>query len=91
METARSQTEAKFQEGRIPEPTNAGAKARQIHPPTKITKEILALDEGKFKPPPPMTTPVEKRTVGKFYEFHGEVGYTTNEYMHPKRQIGEML
>nr|GEY48202.1 hypothetical protein [Tanacetum cinerariifolium] len=39
---------------------------------TKTTKEILALDKGKFKLPPPMTTPVEKRNVSKFYEFHGE-------------------
>ncbi|GKB00586.1 hypothetical protein Tco_0828579 [Tanacetum coccineum] len=27
---------------------------------TKSPKEILALDKGKFKTPPPMTTPVEK-------------------------------
>ncbi|GKF09676.1 hypothetical protein Tco_0043900, partial [Tanacetum coccineum] len=37
---------------------------------TKTPKEILALDKGKFKPPPPMTTPVEKRRswrhVGSF-------------------------
>ncbi|GKF21416.1 hypothetical protein Tco_0070054, partial [Tanacetum coccineum] len=28
--------------------------------------------EGKFKAPPPITTPVEKRNHTKFYEFHGE-------------------
>nr|GFC87601.1 reverse transcriptase domain-containing protein [Tanacetum cinerariifolium] len=39
---------------------------------TKTPKEILALDKGKFKPPPPMTTPVEKRNASKFCEFHGE-------------------
>ncbi|GJZ70232.1 reverse transcriptase domain-containing protein [Tanacetum coccineum] len=32
---------------------------------TKTPKEILALDKGKFKPPPPMTTPVEKRNASK--------------------------
>ncbi|GJU68921.1 reverse transcriptase domain-containing protein [Tanacetum coccineum] len=58
---------------------------------TKTPKEILALDKGKFKPPPPMTTPVEKRNASKFCEFHGEVGYTTDECMHLKRQIEEML
>ncbi|GKA45047.1 hypothetical protein Tco_0737843 [Tanacetum coccineum] len=57
----------------------------------KIPKEILALDKGKFKPPPPMTTPVEKRNASKFCEFHGEVGHTTDECMHLKRQIEEML
>ncbi|GJS50846.1 hypothetical protein Tco_0624208 [Tanacetum coccineum] len=41
---------------------------------TKTPKEIIALDKGKFKPPPPMTTPVEKRNASKFCEFHGEVG-----------------
>ncbi|GJX80084.1 reverse transcriptase domain-containing protein [Tanacetum coccineum] len=57
----------------------------------KTPKEILALDKGKFKPPPPMTTPVEKRKASKFYEFHGEVGHTTDEYMHLKRKIEECL
>ncbi|GJX38772.1 hypothetical protein Tco_0252075 [Tanacetum coccineum] len=46
---------------------------------TKTPKEVLALDKGKFKPPPPMTTPVEKRNARKFCEFHGEVGHTTDE------------
>ncbi|GKC00519.1 reverse transcriptase domain-containing protein, partial [Tanacetum coccineum] len=58
---------------------------------TKTPKEILALDKGKFKPPPPMTTPMEKRNASKFCEFHGEVGHTTDECMHLKRQIEEML
>nr|GEY38413.1 reverse transcriptase domain-containing protein [Tanacetum cinerariifolium]GEY97022.1 reverse transcriptase domain-containing protein [Tanacetum cinerariifolium] len=46
---------------------------------TKTPKEILALDKGKFKPPPPMTTLVEKRNASKFWEFHEEVGHTTEE------------
>ncbi|GKB04880.1 reverse transcriptase domain-containing protein, partial [Tanacetum coccineum] len=58
---------------------------------TKTPKEILALDKGKFKPPPSMTTPVEKRNANKFCEFHGEVGHTTDECMHLKRQIEKML
>ncbi|GJR01347.1 hypothetical protein Tco_0524331 [Tanacetum coccineum] len=33
---------------------------------TKTPKEILAFDNGKFKPPPPMTTLVEKRNASKF-------------------------
>ncbi|GJZ01275.1 reverse transcriptase domain-containing protein [Tanacetum coccineum] len=57
----------------------------------KTPKEILALDKGKFKPPPPMTTPVEKMNASKLCEFHGEVGHTTDECMHLKRQIEEML
>ncbi|GJU13103.1 reverse transcriptase domain-containing protein [Tanacetum coccineum] len=38
-----------------------------------------------------MTTPIEKRNARKFCEFHGEVGHTTDECMHLKRQIEEML
>ncbi|GJY31072.1 reverse transcriptase domain-containing protein [Tanacetum coccineum] len=37
---------------------------------TKTPKEILALDKGKFKPPPPMTTPMEKRNASKLCEFY---------------------
>ncbi|GJY18724.1 reverse transcriptase domain-containing protein [Tanacetum coccineum] len=57
----------------------------------KTLKEILALEKGKFKAPPPMTTPVEKRNNSKFCEFHGEVGHNTDECMHLKRQIEELL
>ncbi|GKC22178.1 hypothetical protein Tco_1024328 [Tanacetum coccineum] len=38
-----------------------------------------------------MTTPVEKRNASKFCEFHREVRHTTDECMHLKRQIEEML
>ncbi|GKC45514.1 reverse transcriptase domain-containing protein [Tanacetum coccineum] len=58
---------------------------------TKTPKEIFALGKGKFKAPPPMTTPVEKRNARKFCEFHGEVGYNTDECMHLRKQIEEML
>ncbi|GJW21958.1 reverse transcriptase domain-containing protein [Tanacetum coccineum] len=47
--------------------------------------------KGKFKAPPPMTTPVEKRNHAKFCEFHGEVGHNTDECMHLKKQIEEMI
>nr|GEU88290.1 hypothetical protein [Tanacetum cinerariifolium] len=46
---------------------------------------------GTNKAPPPMTTPVEKRNHAKFCEFHGEVGHNTNECMHLRKQIEEML
>ncbi|GJZ66967.1 hypothetical protein Tco_0630207 [Tanacetum coccineum] len=57
---------------------------------TKTPKEIFALEKGKFKAPPPMTTPVEKHHA-KFYEFYGEVGHNIDECMHLKKQIKEML
>ncbi|GKE65880.1 hypothetical protein Tco_1520041 [Tanacetum coccineum] len=52
---------------------------------TKTPKEIFALDKGKFKALPPMTTPVEKRNHAKFFEFHGEVGHNTDECMDLKK------
>ncbi|GJR93030.1 hypothetical protein Tco_0265204 [Tanacetum coccineum] len=58
---------------------------------TKTPKEIFALEKGKFKAPPPMTTPVEKQNHTKFCKFHGEVGHNTNECMRLKKQIEEML
>nr|GEW91179.1 reverse transcriptase domain-containing protein [Tanacetum cinerariifolium] len=57
----------------------------------KTPKEIIALGKRKFKPPSSMTTSVEKRNASKFCEFHGEVGHTTDECIHLKRQIEEML
>ncbi|GJR55464.1 reverse transcriptase domain-containing protein [Tanacetum coccineum] len=58
---------------------------------TKTPKEILALEKGKFKAPPPMITPVEKRNANKFCEFHGEVGHNTDECNHLRKQIEDML
>ncbi|GJU16429.1 hypothetical protein Tco_1144395 [Tanacetum coccineum] len=58
---------------------------------TKTPKEILALEKGKFKAPPPMTTPVEKRNANKFCEFHREVGHNTDECNHLRKQIKDML
>ncbi|GKA82389.1 reverse transcriptase domain-containing protein [Tanacetum coccineum] len=58
---------------------------------TKTPREILALEKGKFKTPPPMTTPVEKENVNKFCEFYGEVGHNTDECNHLRKQIEDML
>ncbi|GJS21474.1 reverse transcriptase domain-containing protein [Tanacetum coccineum] len=57
----------------------------------KYPKEILALEKGEFKAPPPMMIPVKKRNNIKFCEFHIEVRYNTDECMHLKRQIEELL
>ncbi|GJT77232.1 hypothetical protein Tco_1043957, partial [Tanacetum coccineum] len=58
---------------------------------TKTPKEIFALEKGKFKTPPPMTTPVEKQNANKFCEFHREVGHNTDECNHLRKQIEDML
>ncbi|GJW80450.1 reverse transcriptase domain-containing protein [Tanacetum coccineum] len=46
---------------------------------------------GKFKPPPPMVTPVEKRSSNKFCDFHNDKGHSTDECMQLKKQIEELV
>nr|GFB18399.1 reverse transcriptase domain-containing protein [Tanacetum cinerariifolium] len=71
--------------------TNVRKEARSLFTTHKNSKEIFALDKGKFKALPPMTTPIEKRNHAKFCEFHGEVIHNTDECMHLRKQIEEML
>ncbi|GJX49464.1 reverse transcriptase domain-containing protein [Tanacetum coccineum] len=91
METARGQSEAKFQESRLSEPAKAKKEARSVYAPHKNSQRNFRFRQRKIKAPPPMTTPIEKRNHAKFCEFHGEVGHNTDECMHLKKQIEEML
>ncbi|GJR97846.1 hypothetical protein Tco_0270020 [Tanacetum coccineum] len=45
----------------------------------------------KFKPPPPMVTPVEKRSSNKLCEFHNDKGHNTDECAQLKKQIEELV
>ncbi|GKC14141.1 hypothetical protein Tco_1010923 [Tanacetum coccineum] len=47
--------------------------------------------QGKFKPPPPMVTPVDKRRDNKFCDFHNDKGHSTDECMQLKKQIKELV
>ncbi|GKB82581.1 hypothetical protein Tco_0949476 [Tanacetum coccineum] len=58
---------------------------------TKTPKEIFALEKGKFKAPPPMVTPAEKKDPNKYCEFHANTGHSTDECMQLRKQIGEMI
>ncbi|GJS62225.1 reverse transcriptase domain-containing protein [Tanacetum coccineum] len=58
---------------------------------TKTPKEIFALEKGKFKAPPPMVTPPEKRDPNKYCEFHADTGHSTDECMQLRKQIDEMI
>ncbi|GJR22364.1 reverse transcriptase domain-containing protein [Tanacetum coccineum] len=69
-------------------PKSAGKKARQICPPHENTKRDPGSRQRKVQT---SSTPVEKRNASIFCEFHEEVGHTTDECMHLKRQIEEML
>ncbi|GJU03005.1 hypothetical protein Tco_1113343 [Tanacetum coccineum] len=55
-----------------------------------MPKEILVVEEGKFKPPPPMVTPAEKRSSNKFCDFHNDKGHSTDECMQLKKHIEEL-
>ncbi|GJX94677.1 reverse transcriptase domain-containing protein [Tanacetum coccineum] len=58
---------------------------------TKTPKEIFALEKRKFKAPPPMVTPAEKRDPNKYCEFHADTGHSTDECMQLRKQIDEMI
>ncbi|GKB22475.1 hypothetical protein Tco_0861876 [Tanacetum coccineum] len=67
----------------------AAASKKKGH--TSTPKEILAAEAGKFKPPPPMVTPIEKRSSNKFCDFHNDKGHSTDECIQLKKQIEELV
>ncbi|GJS96513.1 reverse transcriptase domain-containing protein, partial [Tanacetum coccineum] len=68
-----------------------GRGSSRFTPLIKTPKEILATEAGKFKSPPPMVTPVEKRSSNKFCDFHNDKGHNTDECMQLKKQIEELV
>nr|GEU49520.1 hypothetical protein [Tanacetum cinerariifolium] len=65
--------------------------SNRFTPLTRTPKEILATEASKFQPPPPMVTPVEKRSSNKFCDFHNDKGHSTDECMQLKKQIEELV
>ncbi|GJR54409.1 reverse transcriptase domain-containing protein [Tanacetum coccineum] len=68
-----------------------GRGSSRFTPLIKTPKEILATEAGKFKPPSPMVTPVQKRSSNKFCDFHNDKGHSTDECMQLKKQIEELV
>ncbi|GJV11443.1 reverse transcriptase domain-containing protein [Tanacetum coccineum] len=68
-----------------------GRGSSKFTPLTRTPKEILAIEAGKFKPPPPMVTLVEKRSSNKFCDFHNDKGHSKDECMQLKKQIEELV
>nr|GEX73136.1 hypothetical protein [Tanacetum cinerariifolium] len=48
-------------------------------------------NKGKFQPPPPMVTLVEKRSSNKFCDFHNDTRHNTDECMQLKKHIEELV
>nr|GEX04483.1 reverse transcriptase domain-containing protein [Tanacetum cinerariifolium] len=68
-----------------------GRGSNRFTPLTRTPKEILAAEAGKFQPPLPMVTPVEKKSSSKFCDFHSDKGHITDECMQLKKQIEELV
>ncbi|GJU89557.1 reverse transcriptase domain-containing protein [Tanacetum coccineum] len=67
-----------------------GRGSSKFTPLTRTPKNNFAAESGKFKPPPPMVTLVEKRSSNKFCEFHNDKGHNTDECVQLKKQIEEL-
>ncbi|GJU33109.1 reverse transcriptase domain-containing protein [Tanacetum coccineum] len=68
-----------------------GQGSSKFTPLNKTPKEIFAAESEKFKPPPPMVTPADKRSSNKFCEFHNDIGHSTDECMQLKKKIEELV
>ncbi|GKD43093.1 reverse transcriptase domain-containing protein, partial [Tanacetum coccineum] len=90
MEATRRGKQTDFQKG-FQKQVQAGTEVRQVLTPYKDPKEIFALEKGKFKAPPPMVTPADKRDPNKYCEFHADMGHSTDECMQLRKQIDEMI
>ncbi|GJX33370.1 hypothetical protein Tco_0865401 [Tanacetum coccineum] len=66
-------------------------KSTGFIPLMKTPKEILAMDNVNFPPPPLMVRTLEKRNMNKFYDYHQDRGHNMNDYYHLKKQIEEAV
>ncbi|GJX96095.1 reverse transcriptase domain-containing protein [Tanacetum coccineum] len=64
---------------------------KPLDQPKRHVSERKSDFRGKFKPPAPMVTLVEKRSSNKFCDFHNDKGHNTDECMQSKKQIEEFL
>nr|GEU64328.1 reverse transcriptase domain-containing protein [Tanacetum cinerariifolium] len=68
-----------------------GRGSNRFTPLTRTPNNFLAAEAGKFQPPPPMVTPVEKRSSIKFCDFYNDKGHSTDECMQLKKQTEELV
>nr|GEW25584.1 reverse transcriptase domain-containing protein [Tanacetum cinerariifolium] len=68
-----------------------GDKGDTSTPLTKTPKEILAMESVSFLEPPPLIGTPKKQNLNKFYDYHGDRGYNTNNCYQLKKQIEEAV
>nr|GEX19663.1 reverse transcriptase domain-containing protein [Tanacetum cinerariifolium] len=64
--------------------------SNKFTPLTRTPKDIFTAELEKFKPPPPMVTPVKKTSNNKFYEFHNDKGHSNDECVQLRKLIEEL-
>ncbi|GKE17973.1 hypothetical protein Tco_1425550, partial [Tanacetum coccineum] len=67
------------------------ARKEGFTPLTKTPREILAIDNVNFPPPPLMVGTPEKQNMNKFCDYHQDRGHNTNDCYHLKKQIKEAV
>ncbi|GJS97649.1 reverse transcriptase domain-containing protein [Tanacetum coccineum] len=67
------------------------ARREGFTPLTKTPKEILAMDNVNFPPPPSMVGTPKKRNMNKFCDYHQDRGHNTNDCYNLKKQIEEAV
>ncbi|GKF74394.1 hypothetical protein Tco_0220726 [Tanacetum coccineum] len=63
------------------------ARKEGFTPLMKTPKEILAMDNVNFPPPPPMVGTPKKRNMNKFCDYHQDRAHNTNDCYHLKKRI----
>ncbi|GJR11973.1 reverse transcriptase domain-containing protein [Tanacetum coccineum] len=68
-----------------------GRGSSKFTPLQEHPKKSSRPKQKSLNPPPPMVTPVKKRSSNKFYDFHNDKGHSTDECMQLKKQIEELV
>nr|GEY64874.1 reverse transcriptase domain-containing protein [Tanacetum cinerariifolium] len=76
---------------RIPEPAEAGKEARLIHAPQKNSQRNFCYRKMEIQISATNDDSGREAESHQICEFHGEVRHNTDECIHLKKQIEEML